>query len=137
MRNAVGFPEPGGHEHREVRSERQLLRKPTAEYKKRSTLLLWKKDEAVAKRAGPQQICDVNLYEEAQFAIFALRRAQNTRSELWRLDPTVSLRRMAPQVINAPYTRRCGVTRLRNSRDVMIFVFFQNRGKCRVFPVTK
>ena len=35
------------------------------------------------------------------------------------------------------YARRCGVIRLRNSRDVMTLVFFQNLGKCRVFPVTR
>ena len=35
------------------------------------------------------------------------------------------------------YVVRCGVTRLTNSRDVMTLVFFQNLGKCRVFPVRR
>ena len=40
---------------------------------------------------GPQQVCDVNLHEEAQIAAVALRRAQNTRSELWSVGAHASL----------------------------------------------
>jgi len=32
---------------------------------------------------------------------------------------------------------RCGATMLMNSRDVITLVFFQNFGKCLVFPVTR
>ena len=35
------------------------------------------------------------------------------------------------------YLTRCGAAKLRNSREVTIFVFFQNFGKCRKFPVTR
>ena len=36
-----------------------------------------------------------------------------------------------------PYEPRCGATRSINSRDEIIFVFFQNFGKCRWLPVTR
>ena len=43
------------------------------------------------KRVGPQKVFDVNLHEEAQIPAVALRREQNTRSELWSVWAHASL----------------------------------------------
>ena len=51
-----------------------------------------------------------------------------------RPDPRLALRVKAQAAVQEP---RCGATRSINSRDEMIFVFFQNFGKCRWLPVTR
>jgi hypothetical protein len=82
MRNAVGFPEPGGPSTARYGAKGSFSGNQLLNTKAVNPAAPEGRTTPYPKRAGPQQVCDVNLHEEPQIAAVALRRAQITRSEL-------------------------------------------------------